>query len=169
MSILDRGTTFWFTVPCGRPSPESEVVFGPKEKTLSKTLGIVIHSKDLEDEENKMASEFAKIHIEGTVVLLVEDNWAHQVVMGKRLESMGCEVVKALNGRDAISILKKKDTHVDLIFMDIQMPLLVSQNPVLFILRHMIADIINRTDSRQRSSSGRTQKWYGGRTFPLLE
>jgi len=127
MSIVGRGTTFWFTVPCGRPSPESKVEFGPKEMTLSKTLGIVLHSKDLEEGKGQVASGLAKVHIEGTVVLLVEDNWAHQMVMARRLQLMGCEVVTALNGRDAIHILKKKDTHVDLIFMDIQMPLLVSQ------------------------------------------
>ncbi|KAA8908817.1 hypothetical protein FN846DRAFT_918415 [Sphaerosporella brunnea] len=129
-SVIDKGTTFWFTVPCGRPSPDTEVTFGPPEKTLSKTLGIVIHSKDL---ESRVPKETAKVHIEGTVVLLVEDNWAHSVVMEKRLQVIGCEVLKALNGRDAIKVLKTCDKMVDVIFMDIQMPLLNGFETTKFI------------------------------------
>jgi CheY-like chemotaxis protein len=90
-------------------------------------MGIVIHSQDLEPGVPK--AEPARVRIEGTVVLLVEDNWAHQVVMEKRLQTIGCEVVKALNGRDAIKILGTSEKAIDMIFMDIQMPLLVCIQP----------------------------------------
>jgi PleD family two-component response regulator len=125
-SIVAEGTNFWFTIPCGRPSPDSKVTFPPKEKTLSKTMGIVIHSKELEDEqEEEPSGDQAKVQIDGTVILLVEDNWAHQLVMEKRLQKMGCEVINAVNGRDALNILKKGEAMIDIVFMDIQMPLLV--------------------------------------------
>ncbi|KAI5785262.1 hypothetical protein FPQ18DRAFT_394847 [Pyronema domesticum] len=124
-STVGKGTTFWFSVPCGRPLPDTEVKFGPKEMTLSKTMGIVIHSKELESAEGSIEEdEKAKVRIEGTVALLVEDNWAHQVVIEKRLRKIGCEVLTALTGRDALAVLQKPDTRVDIVFMDIQMPLL---------------------------------------------
>ncbi|KAI5817187.1 hypothetical protein BZA77DRAFT_367265 [Pyronema omphalodes] len=123
-STVGKGTTFWFTAPCGRPLPDSEVTFGPKEMTLSKTMGIVIHNKELEGTENSIEDEKAKVRIEGTVALLVEDNWAHQVVIEKRLRKIGCEVLTAVTGRDALAVLQRPDTRVDIVFMDIQMPLL---------------------------------------------
>lgn len=89
-------------------------------------MGIVIHSKELESAEGSIEEdEKAKVRIEGTVALLVEDNWAHQVVIEKRLRKIGCEVLTALTGRDALAVLQKPDTRVDIVFMDIQMPLLV--------------------------------------------
>lgn len=122
-SIVDEGTTFWFTVTCGRPSPDSIVKFSPPEMTLSKSLGLVLHPRELKDQGREESQ--AKVHIDGMVVLLVEDNWGQQMVMKKRLETIGCSVVTAVNGRDALGILKKGESTVDIIFMDMQMPLLV--------------------------------------------
>ena len=94
-------------------------------------MGLVISSRELDNVNN--VDEEHRIEIAGTVVLLVEDNWAHQMVMARRFTLLGCEVVKALNGRDAINILKKRgrEENVDMIFMDIQMPLLVPPPPSL--------------------------------------
>ncbi|KAF8248261.1 hypothetical protein K440DRAFT_642724 [Wilcoxina mikolae CBS 423.85] len=115
-SVVDQGTKFWFTIPCGRPAPETKITFGPKEKTLSKTMGIVIHSKELEngqsekEEDEDGGDTDPKVQIQGTVVMLVEDNWAHQVVMSRRLQQIGCKVLTAVSGRDALGVLKKEDT-----------------------------------------------------------
>ena len=49
--------------------------------------------------------------------------------MKKRFEMIGCSVVTAVNGRDALGILKKGESAVDIIFMDMQMPLLVCNPP----------------------------------------
>jgi hypothetical protein len=130
-SAVDQGTLIWFAVSCGRPAPDSKITMGPKENTLSKTMGIVVHVKDLEPGIVDIVDEDAKVQIEGTVVLLVEDNWANRVVTQRRLERLGCKVICAVNGRDAAGILQKASaiSNIDLILMGDEMPLLVCQLP----------------------------------------
>ncbi|MDN4028436.1 response regulator [Chryseobacterium gambrini] len=74
-----------------------------KEKTTLKNIEVKEH-----------------VSIEGTRVLLVEDNELNQLVAENSLTHFGCEVTKADNGRRAIDILSKK--QFDIILMDIQMP-----------------------------------------------
>jgi len=62
-------------------------------------------------------------------VLLVEDNKLNQRVVTKMLEKMGCRVDLAENGREALVQLKlaaplEERPRYDIIFMDIQMPVL---------------------------------------------
>jgi len=62
-------------------------------------------------------------------ILLVEDNKLNQRVLVKMLENMGCRVDVAENGREALSRMKftlppEERPQYDLIFMDIQMPVL---------------------------------------------
>jgi two-component system, sensor histidine kinase len=65
----------------------------------------------------------------GLKVLLVEDNKLNQRVVTKMLEKVGCEVQISGNGREAIDALKFTSPEAerpgfDLVFMDIQMPVL---------------------------------------------
>jgi len=62
-------------------------------------------------------------------ILLVEDNKLNQRVVVKMLENMGCRVDVAENGREALARMKftlppEERPQYDLIFMDIQMPVL---------------------------------------------
>jgi PAS domain S-box-containing protein len=63
---------------------------------------------------------FELINIKGKKVLLVEDNKINRLIAGKSLEIIGCIYEEAVNGIEAIDILKIKT--FDLILMDIQMP-----------------------------------------------
>ncbi len=121
-STPKEGSTFWFIIPVGRPSPDSVPNFPPKSDLLS-TMGIMMRPDELRSGDQPMQQ--AQLYIEGTHVLLVEDNWSQQVVFKKRLERVGCVVLTAINGLDAITLLKKPGTEVDVIFTDLQMPLLV--------------------------------------------
>jgi response regulator RpfG family c-di-GMP phosphodiesterase len=99
-------------------------------------MGIVVHSNEIEDGptgEEGRGNEWAKDHMKGTVALLVEDNWAHQVVMERRLQQVGCTVLTAVSGRDALRVLKKEEAVVDIIFIDLQMPLLVRNHFLLLL------------------------------------
>lgn len=58
----------------------------------------------------------------GRYVLLAEDNQVNQEVGRAMLESLGCRVDVAGNGREALSLLES--TSYDLILMDCQMPLM---------------------------------------------
>ncbi len=56
----------------------------------------------------------------GTRVLLAEDNEINRVIAIKLLEKLGCEVTCAVNGLEAIEMLKQ--APFDVVLMDIQMP-----------------------------------------------
>jgi two-component system, sensor histidine kinase and response regulator len=55
-------------------------------------------------------------------VLLVEDNAVNQKVATRFLERLGCTVHVAGNGAEAVETFKSR--HIDIIFMDLQMPVM---------------------------------------------
>ncbi len=59
-----------------------------------------------------------------TNVLVVEDNDVNQMVATGMLENMGCNVVIAENGQIGLDILKNKEIEIDIVLMDINMPVL---------------------------------------------
>ena len=68
-------------------------------------------SKKMEASGNP--SELAKFELQ---VLLVEDQWAEQRLISKRLKSMGCQVTMAQNLQEAGHVLK--NTPMDMVLMD---------------------------------------------------
>lgn len=56
----------------------------------------------------------------GITVLLAEDNAVNQMIFQKMLIRLGCEVILARHGKEALEALKTAD--VDLVLMDCQMP-----------------------------------------------
>lgn len=57
-------------------------------------------------------------------ILLVEDCKTNQMVINLLLNKLGHNVSLANNGRDALQLLEDQDTHFDLIFMDLSMPVM---------------------------------------------
>ncbi|KAI5805090.1 histidine kinase-like ATPase [Geopyxis carbonaria] len=130
-STINAGSTFWFKIPVGRPAPDAEIDLEQKEPTLAKNMGLVLSRQELAGSEESMKSKSKKhkqkvrINIAGTNVMLVEDNWPQQMVMQRRLNLLGCRVVTAPNGQNCLELLKSAESEIDMIFMDLQMPLLV--------------------------------------------
>ncbi|MCX7196078.1 MAG: ATP-binding protein, partial [Proteobacteria bacterium] len=91
-----KGSTFWFTARLGR---------GVKPVTTVQT----VPSVDLGI-------------IQGSCILLVEDNHFNQQVAKELLEEAGAAVVIANNGKEALDLLVKK--HFDCVLMDMQMPVM---------------------------------------------
>lgn len=91
-----KGSTFWFTARLGR---------GTKPVTATQT----VPSVDLSI-------------IQGSCILLVEDNLFNQQVAKELLEAAGAIVVIANNGKEALNLLVKK--HFDCVLMDMQMPVM---------------------------------------------
>jgi signal transduction histidine kinase len=58
----------------------------------------------------------------GTRVLLVEDDPINRMAMKAFLGKLGCEVVEAGDGKEAVELLRREG--VDLVFMDVQMPVM---------------------------------------------
>ncbi len=55
-----------------------------------------------------------------THVLLVEDDRTHRDFIAQILENIGCKVIIAFNGSDALSFIKRH--RYDVILMDVEMP-----------------------------------------------
>jgi CheY-like chemotaxis protein len=59
----------------------------------------------------------------GKKILIVEDDFSSRFYLNKVLEKSGAEVFNANNGKDAIGLLKS-NPEIDLVLMDIQMPVM---------------------------------------------
>jgi two-component system, sensor histidine kinase and response regulator len=99
-SVLDKGSTFWFTLRLARQHGASMA----GDKTTAANITSVLS-----------ADEF-----KGVEVLLAEDNRVNQVVGLRQLKKMGCEVDIAGNGREALDAWEGKKYRI--ILMDCQMP-----------------------------------------------
>ena len=60
----------------------------------------------------------------GRRILLVEDTPLNVKVATRMLEKLGCEVVVAVNGLEAVTRMREEHDRVDLVFMDINMPVM---------------------------------------------
>lgn len=93
----DEGSTFWITIP----------------------LEI---DKDAETEDTDGSFE---INVNGKKALLVEDNDLNAEITTFHMEKMGFDVIRAVNGLEAVNIFKEsKEKEYDIIFMDIMMPVM---------------------------------------------
>ncbi|MBF0225248.1 MAG: PAS domain S-box protein [Desulfobacterales bacterium] len=62
--------------------------------------------------------------IKGSKILLVEDHHLNQIVASELLQQAGLQVEIAQNGIEAVNMLKKGENNFDLVFMDLQMPIM---------------------------------------------
>jgi len=95
-----RGSSFWFTVPFRRDKEAN---------------ALEEEAKAVEIEKDQMS--FSRLR-----VLLVEDHEINRRVATHILERRGVNVATASNGQEALEMIKQN--RYDLIFMDIQMPVM---------------------------------------------
>jgi len=92
----------------------------PVDVQLHATLPLAPHlSLPLQD------SEYGRLDATAThsgVVLLVEDNVVTALIGAEMLKSLGVDVLEAEDGAQSLAVLEQQ--HVDLVLMDIQMPVL---------------------------------------------
>ncbi len=74
-----------------------------------------------ENYQNNAPVEYQNGH---RTILLVEDNPINQKIAEKMLTRLHYEVIIAHNGQDAVDYIANDKKHIDLILMDIQMPML---------------------------------------------
>ncbi len=89
-------------------------------RVLKDVLGLEEEDKPVTALENFQQQDFS-----GKRVLLVEDNELNIEVASELLDVVGIQVEQALNGQIAVDkVLEKEAGYFDLIFMDIQMPVM---------------------------------------------
>jgi len=100
-----KGTTFFFTLQL----EETTAVLAGKEQEKKTDQALAQHA----------AEESA---CKGLKVLIVEDNAVNQKLMQIVLDKLGCKTDSAVNGQEAVE--KVRTIQYDLVFMDIQMPVM---------------------------------------------
>lgn len=78
--------------------------------------------ESFDESENIKLSDF--IHFKGSHILLVEDNIINQKIVQNILKKSGIEISIANHGQEALDILSAKRQSIDLILMDISMPIM---------------------------------------------
>jgi len=70
------------------------------------------------------AKETRVVNMEKQRIMLVEDNIVNRKVAVKMLEKLGHDIIEVNNGLEAVEIFKKHHDIIDVILMDIQMPVM---------------------------------------------
>jgi len=83
---------------------------------------LTIHRDTFKNSKNVTLNKFAEFR--GTKILLVEDNLINQKVFIGILSKSGTKITVANDGQEALSILKNNENSFDIIFMDINMPIM---------------------------------------------
>jgi CheY-like chemotaxis protein len=131
-STVGRGSTFWFTVQLRR---SDQPIVGPVAATPPTAPVIVDDGRSLDPgapvpiaatsdfvpaARREFQAALREIGRGSVRIMLVEDNAANMRVTRALLETLGCEVVSARNGLEALALFRRE--AFDLILMDCQMP-----------------------------------------------
>jgi CheY-like chemotaxis protein len=78
------------------------------------------YKKAVEEEKTVV---FEKNHFGGTKVLIAEDEETNFLFIKEILEEFSCQTIHVSNGKDAVHLITSRD-DINLVFMDIKMPLM---------------------------------------------
>lgn len=122
VSELGVGSTFTLHLPlqeCEAPAAERKEQAKPelKDALVGELVG------ELKDETAKLQSlvqEKPVLQKQGVTVLVTDDNVVNRKVANKLLQKLGCEVVEAADGLEALHSISTG--KIDIVLMDVQMP-----------------------------------------------
>ena len=104
----------------GRIWVESELHVGSKFHFTIKNKSII----DLDEEEDDDDNSEIAFSLNNKTILYVEDEKVSVAVVSKIFKKTRTKMILANNGLEALEILEKKYNDIDLILMDIQMPIM---------------------------------------------
>jgi len=104
-------------------------------EALKSTESELINNSEIQSEEgaSQIQSTWENSFINTPLILVVDDNTTNLTVAKKILEKAGCQIITAVNGKEAIQ--KIKNNHFELVYMDIQMPEMDGVTATRFIKR----------------------------------
>lgn len=103
---------------------ESELNKGSKF-TVTIKLKLPEEQDNLQESNNGLDKNLEELDLSGKRALLVEDNEINAEIAGEVLSMMGMQVEYATNGKEAVDMMMQAtDKYYDIIFMDIQMPVM---------------------------------------------
>ena len=107
----------------------SIIMHGEKfqERLLDETL-LFLHcvEKDLPETQQQIIREVhdKEAILRGKKILVVDDDMRNTFALSKVLKGKGMDVLLAENGQVAIDVLKEKESQIDIVLMDIMMPVM---------------------------------------------
>jgi PAS domain S-box-containing protein len=101
-SEVDRGSTFWFELALTRADAPAAAAQSTAADAAADT----------------------DAGLEGTRVLLVEDNPVNMLIAETLLANWGVEVVQATDGRQAVDAVEREGGRFDAVLMDVHMPVM---------------------------------------------
>jgi signal transduction histidine kinase/CheY-like chemotaxis protein len=117
-STVGKGSTFWFTAVLDK---QAEVARLPPGLTRPEAPPRIDDSpRAVSAAHSEFREALSRTGLTSIRILLVEDNPANLRVTQALLEAIGCTVITALNGLEAVSACR--ESSFDLILMDCQMP-----------------------------------------------
>lgn len=101
----------------------AESVLG-EGSTFTVTLRLAIDRTHSEEVREKVPTtdDFEKLNLEDKVILIAEDNLINQMILEELIAPCKATIVVAENGREALKVVRER--HIDLVFMDMQMPVM---------------------------------------------
>lgn len=111
------------------PCKQTLGVFSDQRSNLGTIFWFRVRLEQQQTEELHMEPKIIKIHKKYNLnILVVEDCRSNQLIMNNLLnKQLGCKVTIANNGQEAIDIIttqNKNNENFDVIFMDIEMPIM---------------------------------------------
>ena len=103
---------------------EENIYDGKLVKPVFKS-GLINCINSLYENDGKETDSTIRTDFEGKNILVVDDNAVNRMIAGDILEDVGISMIEAESGRQAIDIVKNSRAgDIDIILMDIQMPLM---------------------------------------------
>ena len=125
-SSVGAGSTFWFTVRMPRSTPQSVIRVTAKAPMDDRETSATGAARDAGGDgfvpaaRQEFQEALRRTGRSAVRLMLVEDNAANMRVTRALLETLGCEVIPAENGLEAVE--RYRTETFDLVLMDCQMP-----------------------------------------------
>ncbi len=123
-SIAGQGSTFWFDLPLSQTAYTTVGARTEQDAATSgsqSTSGSQAVARESTGQQVSVCARPLSMEYAGTV-LLVEDNVVNQKVAQQFLRRLGCDVVIAVNGAEAVE--QYRPNAFKLLLMDLQMPVM---------------------------------------------
>jgi len=105
-----------------RLSPSDNITLLAKPLTQTALVNELFPETQNQDISEKRQQLTATLNLTNYTILLVEDNLINQEVASTMLSNVGANIIIANNGQEAVDLVIKNSSKIDLILMDIQMP-----------------------------------------------
>ena len=115
-------------------------IFSQKNIGTNVTFTLDFEISEDKDLKPQNAQNHTKNSLKGLTILLVEDNVTNRMVACNALEYYGSQVIEAENGKEAIDLLAI-NKNVDLILMDLGMPVMGGVEASIFIRKNLELNI----------------------------